>query len=123
MVQVAGVNDVTALYEILDCLGDEERERRTANKEDFMEVIPCSNLSATFTDKMYFWPISFANLKHNKNLVQNPGWNYYENDEDVIKTIGAETPKADAVDLAGRRIQHITRPGFYVIRRQKVLVK
>ena len=45
-----------------------------ANKEDFMEVIPCSNLSATFTDKMYFWPISFANLKHNKNLVQNPGW-------------------------------------------------
>ena len=94
-----------------------------ANKEDFMEVIPCSNLSATFTDKMYFWPISFANLKHNKNLVQNPGWNYFENDEDVIKTIGAETPKADAVDLAGRRIQHITRPGFYVIRRQKVVVK
>ena len=39
MVQVAGVNDVTALYEILDCLGDEERERRTANKEDFMEAV------------------------------------------------------------------------------------
>ena len=39
MVQVAGVNDVTALYEILDCLGDEEKERRTANKEDFREAV------------------------------------------------------------------------------------
>ncbi len=39
MVQVAGVNDVTALYEILDCLGDDERERRTANKEDFREAV------------------------------------------------------------------------------------
>ncbi|MBR5087861.1 MAG: adenylate/guanylate cyclase domain-containing protein, partial [Ruminiclostridium sp.] len=39
MVQVAGVNDVTALYEILDCLSDEERERRTANKDDFKEAV------------------------------------------------------------------------------------
>ena len=49
-----------------------------ANKERFMEVIPCYNLSATFTDKMYFWPISFTDLKRNKNLVQNPGWKYYD---------------------------------------------
>lgn len=39
MVQVAGVNDVNALYEILDCLGDEEREKRTANKDDFKEAV------------------------------------------------------------------------------------
>ncbi len=39
MVQVAGVNDVNALYEVLDCLGDEERAKRTANKEDFKEAV------------------------------------------------------------------------------------
>ena len=46
------------------------------NKDEFMQVIPVYNLSATFTDKMYFWPISFTDLKRNKNLVQNPGWKY-----------------------------------------------
>lgn len=46
------------------------------NKDQFMQVIPVYNLSATFTDKMYFWPISFTDLKRNKNLVQNPGWKY-----------------------------------------------
>ena len=48
----------------------------SSNKEEFMQVIPVYNLSATFTDKMYFWPISFTDLKRNKNLVQNPGWKY-----------------------------------------------
>lgn len=48
----------------------------SANKNEFMQVIPVYNLSATFTDKMYFWPISFTDLKRNKNLVQNPGWKY-----------------------------------------------
>ena len=46
------------------------------NRDEFMQVIPVYNLSATFTDKMYFWPISFTDLKRNKNLVQNPGWKY-----------------------------------------------
>ena len=46
------------------------------HREEFMQVIPVYNLSATFTDKMYFWPISFTDLKRNKNLVQNPGWKY-----------------------------------------------
>ena len=48
----------------------------SANRNEFMQVIPVYNLSATFTDKMYFWPISFTDLKRNKNLVQNPGWKY-----------------------------------------------
>ena len=48
----------------------------SANKDEFMQVIPVYNLSATFTDKMYSWPISFTDLKRNKNLVQNPGWKY-----------------------------------------------
>lgn len=47
-----------------------------ANKEEFMQVIPVYNLSATFSDKMYFWPISHTDLKRNKNLTQNPGWTY-----------------------------------------------
>ena len=46
------------------------------NKDEFMQVIPVYNRAATFTDKMYFWPISFTDLKRNKNLVQNPGWKY-----------------------------------------------
>ncbi len=47
-------------------------------KDEFFKVIPTYNLSATFSDKMYFLPISFTELKRNKNLVQNPGWK--END-------------------------------------------
>jgi len=39
MVQVAGVNDVNALYEILDCLKDEEREKRKAGLDDFREGV------------------------------------------------------------------------------------
>ena len=46
----------------------------SANKEAFMEVIPVSNLSASFSDKMYFWPIPLTELNRNKNLTQNPGW-------------------------------------------------
>jgi hypothetical protein len=51
-------------------------ESTAQNKLDFMKVIPVYNLSAVFTDKMYFWPISFDDLKKNPNLVQNPGWQY-----------------------------------------------
>ena len=37
---------------------------------------PISNLSATFSSKMYFWPIKHDELKRNKRLTQNPGWTY-----------------------------------------------
>lgn len=49
-----------------------------ANKNEFFQVIPTYNLSATFNTKLYFWPISHTELKRNKNLVQSPGWT--END-------------------------------------------
>ena len=39
MVQVAGVNEVKSLYEVLDCLPDEQRELRNANKDDFREAV------------------------------------------------------------------------------------
>lgn len=47
-----------------------------SNKDDFQKVIPTYNLSATFSDKMWFWPISHSELKRNKLLTQNPGWTY-----------------------------------------------
>lgn len=45
-----------------------------ANREQFQQVVPIYNLPSTFSDKMYFWPISHAELKHNSRLTQNPGW-------------------------------------------------
>lgn len=51
----------------------------TANqKDEFQQVVPIYNLPTVFTEKMYFWPISTNELKRNKNLVQNPGWQYYD---------------------------------------------
>ena len=39
IVQVAGVNEVKAVYEVLDCLPDEERESRQENTSDLREAI------------------------------------------------------------------------------------
>jgi hypothetical protein len=38
-IQVAGVNEVKALYEVLDCLDDEEKEKRYANAHEFREAV------------------------------------------------------------------------------------
>lgn len=47
-----------------------------STKDEFMKVVPVFNLTSTFADKMYFWPISHSELKRNKKLTQNPGWTY-----------------------------------------------
>lgn len=39
MIQVAGVNEVKAVYEVLDCLGDEDCALKTSQKDDFREAI------------------------------------------------------------------------------------
>lgn len=39
IVQVAGVNEVEALYEVLDCLADEQRNQRSANSTALREAI------------------------------------------------------------------------------------
>lgn len=39
MVQVAGVNEVNALYEVLDCLDENRFNVRNANKKDFKEAV------------------------------------------------------------------------------------
>ena len=38
-IQVAGVNEVRAVYEVLDCLPEEEKEKRSNNLSDFREAI------------------------------------------------------------------------------------
>lgn len=45
-------------------------------KELFHQPIAVWNLKTTFSDKMWFWPISHSELKRNKRLTQNPGWTY-----------------------------------------------
>lgn len=39
MIQVAGVNEVKSVYEVLDCLPDDEKQKREANADDFKEAI------------------------------------------------------------------------------------
>ncbi len=49
------------------------------NEDDrdlFHQPVAVWALETTFADKMWFWPISFTELKRNKRLTQNPGWNY-----------------------------------------------
>ncbi|MBD5225516.1 MAG: RagB/SusD family nutrient uptake outer membrane protein [Bacteroidales bacterium] len=49
-----------------------------ARKDDFHKIVPIYSLPTIFNEKMYFWPISTTELKRNKNLIQNPGWKYYD---------------------------------------------
>ena len=46
------------------------------HRDEFQRPIEITSLPTVFSTKMYFWPIHFDELKHNKNLVQNPGWKY-----------------------------------------------
>ena len=39
IVQVAGVNEVEALYEVLDCLSDDMRVQRSSNSRELREAI------------------------------------------------------------------------------------
>lgn len=50
----------------------------SAAKDDFMRVIPTTNLQQTFSEKMYFWPVTHDELKRNNKLVQTPGWTNYD---------------------------------------------
>lgn len=40
----------------------------------FQTPIICTSLPTIFAEKMWFWPINHSELRHNINLVQNPGW-------------------------------------------------
>ncbi|WP_069659593.1 RagB/SusD family nutrient uptake outer membrane protein [Arcticibacter eurypsychrophilus] len=48
-----------------------------SNERDlFHQPVAVWSLKSTFADKMWFWPIDPNELKRNKRLTQNPGWNY-----------------------------------------------
>lgn len=42
----------------------------------FHTPVAIPSLPTNFSRKMYFWPISYSELKRNKLLTQNPGWTY-----------------------------------------------
>lgn len=42
----------------------------------FYVPVPVPSLPTNFSRKMYFWPISYSELKRNVLLTQNPGWTY-----------------------------------------------
>jgi hypothetical protein len=45
-----------------------------AQAELFHTPVATPSLPSIFTLKMWFWPISFDELRRNKYLIQNPGW-------------------------------------------------
>lgn len=53
-------------------------EMPQARRDDFQQVVPIYSLPTVFNIKMYLWPIPTNELKRNQNLVQNPGWKYYD---------------------------------------------
>lgn len=44
----------------------------------FHTPVIVASIPTTFSDKMWFWPISKAELKRNYKLTQNPGWQTYD---------------------------------------------
>lgn len=49
-----------------------------ANRDMFYVPVRVSDLQSSFSRKQYFWPVSYDELKRNKNLSQAPGWQYYD---------------------------------------------
>ena len=49
-----------------------------AQRDLFHIPVAVSSIPTTFSDKMWFWPISKAELKRNSRLTQNPGWQSYD---------------------------------------------
>lgn len=46
------------------------------DRELFHQPVAEWSLRTSFSDKMWFWPISHSELKRNNRLTQNPGWTY-----------------------------------------------
>lgn len=60
MVQVAGVNEVAALYEVLDCLPDEQHEKRKQTKLEFREAVRLFHTGNLQQSKEIFQKLSEA---------------------------------------------------------------
>ncbi len=49
----------------------------STEREWFDNPVEVTTLPAVFVDKMYLWPIDLGELKKNRKLTQNPGWNTF----------------------------------------------
>ena len=49
-----------------------------ANRQYFHERVKVPEYEARFSKKMYFWPVTYDELKRNLRLTQSPGWQYYD---------------------------------------------
>lgn len=48
------------------------------NALEFYNPVRVPKLQTSFSRKQYFWPVSWDELRRNKNLTQAPGWRDYE---------------------------------------------
>ncbi|WP_108823595.1 RagB/SusD family nutrient uptake outer membrane protein [Dysgonomonas sp. Marseille-P4361] len=48
------------------------------NAELFYEQVEIPHLVASFSRKMYFWPVTYDELQRNKRLTQAPGWQSFD---------------------------------------------
>ena len=46
--------------------------------ERYYERVRVEDLQATFSRKMYFWPVNYDELKNNRYMTQAPGWLMYD---------------------------------------------
>lgn len=67
----AQVEETTPIYGCNTLMTDKDPEL-------FHTPVVIPFLPTTFSDKAYFLPFNFTELKRNKRLTQNPGWNYYD---------------------------------------------
>lgn len=49
-----------------------------AQRDLYHVPVIISSIPTTFSDKMWFWPISKTELKRNSRLTQNPGWQTFD---------------------------------------------
>lgn len=49
-----------------------------SEQEYFYQRMKVPHLQTAFSKKMYFWPVTYRELKRNKRLTQAPGWQSYD---------------------------------------------
>ena len=69
MVQVAGVKEVSALYEVLDCLDDEQLKQRSKTSKEFREAIRLFHTGKLQQSLEKFKSISKENPEDNAPLL------------------------------------------------------
>ncbi|UEA63967.1 RagB/SusD family nutrient uptake outer membrane protein [Hoylesella buccalis] len=69
--KIAEENEAEQVY---GCNTNMSKEYRT----QFYVPVRVPNLQTSFSRKQYFWPITYTELKRNRNMTQAPGWENYD---------------------------------------------